>query len=649
MEQLGPRKYLASPNFAWAVAILSSTLAAWAWFGRPSGNDVDAPSRSSPVVDASSEQSADAKPAARETIWTLEDGMYDSPTFGEPIDLKYLTPGVEGIVAVRPADILRHPEGPKLLDPLVTGATADWARRYLPQLSGTTLGNIEQVIVGSSADMTRLSVIVRASVSITPDDLRRSWGEPVEAIESPNGDRYLDKGGWSGWLPPEGRGQILVITLTKRMPEVMARASSELPANVAKLLAHSDRERLFTFVGSPRFFLHASGLFVWPPSNIEKPLVWFFTGTETDSFGPDAESLSAVSKALNNAPAIMASGHLAGDQSFFELRISQPDAGPDGLELAQLFRERLDQFDRRANRWLFDRDISPAARDILLVYPDMLRELRKHTRVGVADGQIVLRSYLPAKAAHNLLLGAGLCLHQPLRGTQPDRSTIMAKLDRKTTLAFDRNTLEIAMKLLSEDLGFPITIRGADLQLEGITKNQSFGIHEVDKPAREVFQKILRLANPEGKLVYIIKSALNGRDEEMFITTRAAVKKKREELPPEFAGIFALLDQKTTLVFDREGFNNSLKRLADTSGIPITIRREDLQLEGITSGISIPMQEVDRPAREILLKILSRANPDGKIVYVIKRKADGGEEIVITTRAAVVKNGEKLPLEYDTK
>ena len=39
--------------------------------------------------------------------------------------------------------------------------------------------------------------------------------------------------------------------------------------------------------------------------------------------------------------------------------------------------------------------------------------------------------------------------------------------------------------------------------------------------------------------------------------------------------------------------------------------------------------------------ILAKANPDGKLVYVI-RKTDAGERIEITTRAAVEKRGDTL-------
>ena len=111
--------------------------------------------------------------------------------------------------------------------------------------------------------------------------------------------------------------------------------------------------------------------------------------------------------------------------------------------------------------------------------------------------------------------------------------TAAQKLQKKTSLSFPRNTLEVSMQLLAEDLQVPITIRGGDLQLEGITKNQSFGLDLRDKPATEILQTIMKQANPDGKLVYIIKPTADSKGEEIFITTRAAVAKNKETLPPE--------------------------------------------------------------------------------------------------------------------
>jgi hypothetical protein len=93
--------------------------------------------------------------------------------------------------------------------------------------------------------------------------------------------------------------------------------------------------------------------------------------------------------------------------------------------------------------------------------------------------------------------------------------------------------LETSLALLQEEIGAKIVIVGGDLQLEGITKNQSFGIDEKDKPAFEVLKGVLLKANPLGKLVYVIVK--EGNEESLKITTRAAAEKRKETIPPELA------------------------------------------------------------------------------------------------------------------
>jgi hypothetical protein len=76
--------------------------------------------------------------------------------------------------------------------------------------------------------------------------------------------------------------------------------------------------------------------------------------------------------------------------------------------------------------------------------------------------------------------------------------------------------------------------------------------------------------------------------------------------------------------------------------LPMAIAGGDLQLEGITQNQSFALAERERPAEAILRVILAKADPDGRLIYVV-RKIDGVESIVITTREAARKRGETPP------
>ena len=73
---------------------------------------------------------------------------------------------------------------------------------------------------------------------------------------------------------------------------------------------------------------------------------------------------------------------------------------------------------------------------------------------------------------------------------------------------------------------------GHALELEGITKNQSFGLDEQNQTADAILRTILARSNPDGKLVYVVRN--KGGAESIEITTRAAAAKRGDVLPPGF-------------------------------------------------------------------------------------------------------------------
>jgi hypothetical protein len=151
-----------------------------------------------------------------------------------------------------------------------------------------------------------------------------------------------------------------------------------------------------------------------------------------------------------------------------------------------------------------------------------------------------MRAYLPSSAAHNLIMGAELTLletagtaRQTADATAPS-AALAETLRKKISLSFPRDALDQVMDVLAGELGVEIIILGADLQLEGITRNQSLNdVDERDQPADTILRKLLKLANPDGKLVFVIRPNESGQ-QAIFITTRQAAAKRGDELPAGF-------------------------------------------------------------------------------------------------------------------
>jgi len=183
----------------------------------------------------------------------------------------------------------------------------------------------------------------------------------------------------------------------------------------------------------------------------------------------------------------------------------------------------------------------------------MLRALARYSRAGQEGRQSLVRCYLPARAGHNLLMAGELLLTQPpddagqATADGPVRpKSLEERLATVTSLSFTKETLQRAVELLAEDIGAPIEINGADLQLEGITKNQSFGLDLKSRPASEILVEVLRRANPDRaatgpadprqKLVFVIQPGDSAGPGRIIVTTRTAAEKRGDRLAAPFLG-----------------------------------------------------------------------------------------------------------------
>ncbi len=449
-----------------------------------------------------------------ETLWA-------SPTLGKPLDMSFLPSGAQLILAIRPADLLNSPEGPKILASL--GPAGSRARSHLQQTLGVNLADVEQLMIGFVPDDSlrpQANYVARLREAVPRDVLLDAWGKPT--VGSHAEKEFFHRDG-RGYYLPEGKSQRVIVigpvVMLKQMLELDGQPL--LRSGIEDLLRHSDDQRQFNLIFTPSYLLTDGRSLL--------------TGHLDRLHGPLREFLD------DSIQGVLLSAHV-GDELYIELRAVAPiDRKP--VALMDLLKSRWEQIPDRIESHVAALLPQPHGRLVIHRFPRMLQLARDYTRSGVDDGQVVLATYLPATAAHNLLMGAELTLLESsgVRQTtvqatsQPATPiTVAEALAKKISLSFPRESLDRAVDVLSRELGVPITIVGGDLQLEGITKNQSLNdVNERDQPASDVLRRILKLANPDGKLVYQIKPDAAGL-ETISITTRAAVKKRGEPLPPGF-------------------------------------------------------------------------------------------------------------------
>lgn len=453
--------------------------------------------------------------------------LWASPTSGAPLELKYVGLGAQAALVLRPAALLADAEGAKIIKSL--GPAGHTFVQSVESAIGVPLADVEQLTIAlyPNGDLPpRASYVVRLKSEIPKSEiseatLAKNW-KNVSPSKTRDGKKLYAGEAYAYYLPAAEKGRVFAAGAVETIQEVAELDGKEptLVVPFVKLLRSGDNDRHVTFVCEPRLlFGDGRKLFDGASEKLREPLSRFL--------GDDTQAASV-------------SLHLADDRLFLELRaIGRLEAKPD--RLAQSLQARVANLPKQIDDFLLDTDVTRHSKKLLNRFPQMLRELVAFLRADADHDEAILRCYLPAVAAHNFARAAELALHEgsgavtPVAHTaptDPSAATLAARLDKKITLAFPRDTLERSIELWAAESGVKAVILGSDLQLDGITKNQSFGLDEMDQPALAVLRQILKKASPDGKLIYVIKPEQAGGPEVVFITTLTAAIKRGDKLPP---------------------------------------------------------------------------------------------------------------------
>jgi hypothetical protein len=457
-----------------------------------------------------------------------------SPTEGQPLDLSYLSPGAQMIVSLRPAALLKNAEGEKVVAAL--GPAGQQAIETVERTTSVPLAGMDRLVIGfqmTGESQWLATYVVHALEPITRESILAKQSGATEQEYA--GKKFWLAGGAAYYFPSEAN-KVLVVAPPEAMQDVIDLAGHTPPLrrDIERLIDHTDRDRQVTIVLAPNsLFGEGQSIFAGQMSRLRGPLFWFL-----------GDELSGAALSLN------------WDDNFFMELIATPKLETPPESASRIFAERVSQIPGKLEEYVVSLSAQPYSRMVVSRFPEMLRKLAAYTRSDFAKDYAMLRCYLPAVAGHNLLLAAELTLSEsptatpapvaaapPVAPTTNAAAGVQQRLAKVTSLKFARDTLESALDQLSQDIGAPIVIRGADLQADGITKNQSFGIDLANKPAEQILVEILRLANPDKtatgpndkrqKLVYVIETKPD-KTEQIVVTTRAKAAERRSELPAAF-------------------------------------------------------------------------------------------------------------------
>jgi hypothetical protein len=387
---------------------------------------------------------------------------------------------------------------------------------------GIELAQIRRLIVAFYAvdvdHRPQACYVVQTDGPIDPASMLSRWGDAKSAThkEIP----YYWAGGTAYYLPQSAGGRVLVVATVEQIRGLIESgpAPPNLGVPLAALVQSSDAARQCILIAEPQFlFGDGRRVFDGAGEQLRDPLDRFL--------GDDVR-------------AMLVSFHLD-DALYGELRLYGKSAGEVDVHG---YHEKMRRLPGEIERWLSTLSISSYSRLLLGRFPAMLRQFAENVRAGTEDRQAVFNVYLPSKAAHNLTVATELALQEatgagstgkpsPADADPQSPKSVAQRLQQSITLTFPKDSLEMALKMVGDEVGVKFVILGSDLQLKGITKNQQFGLDEQNQPAEKVLRKILTLSRPDGELVYIIKPEKPGGEEIVFVTTRTAASARGEKLP----------------------------------------------------------------------------------------------------------------------
>jgi hypothetical protein len=449
------------------------------------------------------------------------DALWESPTHGPPPNLAYLPAGSQLVLTTRLAEALATGEGRRFLEAL--GPDMQKAVEEASALAGVGPEGIARLTVAWQADEAGRPVVgyvLEADAPLDRTRLKTAWGQTAPRKV---GEETMQIGKAAAFcLPVSGGGRLLVVAPEAILSRTLESGGMPLfTPDMEEFVGSLDGDQHVVLFGSPDFLAaDGRGLMTGPLARLADPLTEILD-----------ESVRAAAVAIH-----------FGTTFYFELAAYPTDRSAAG-GLARRLAETVAALPARIETAVASLDPAPYGRTVVLRLPSMIRVVEAYLR-HAAEGRLArVNCHLPSQAGHNLALAAEIALQQAGRTVAavaaagpkaggPVAETAAAKLQKTISLAFAKNTLEASIQMLSEEIGLPMEILGADLQLEGITKNQSFGLDEREKTADSILRTILAKANPDGKLVYVLRN----RDgvESLEVTTRAAVEKRKDTLPEGF-------------------------------------------------------------------------------------------------------------------
>ena len=544
--------------------------------------------RSLPPIAARTAEEVEASiPAVVQTL-VPDDGstIWETPTLGGPIDLDYLPPAPKIILHSNTKRLLANSEGQLLLqsmgEPFATLAAS------FENSIGLPIADVDQLLVSyHQTEQPQYQWFAVVTCSQSRDQLKAAWGDltiaksldgkPIYEAETGLGYFFVD----DQPIPTdEAESSGETESSDAAEPSEVAGLDTEaVESQVDQPPADSVNQPVKFLVGQIEVVRSVVNLgFGYPVAGSIKNLqrlsdgqrhlsLMFLRPSLFNDRGQNwmGENLSTFNRQLSELiPDEVQGGMLsfhADGGDYFEVTLDRRvDISAEELETR--IQNGID--DRLQSLITLTQRIPPneywqALQDR---FAGMLLSLTDGFRWSSQGKQLVGNVWLPPMAAHNLIAASELVAAFQRTAVDPDADQqavpqtlaelLQAKRDLDIANPPDLNVLmadleqEINGDYSSLPFKWRIVLLGADLEKDGITKNQRPGPLKLDqKSFAEVLTSIVVSANPDKniagpadpncKLIWVVAADPDNPDQQaILITTRAAAKIKSYELPDPF-------------------------------------------------------------------------------------------------------------------
>ncbi len=454
-------------------------------------------------------------------------------TNGAPFDLTFVPDTSQLIVSFRPASLHASDEGRLILQSL--GPAFARLTQQLENQFGIELKNVEHIVSAAATRSDGSASWVSDIYALNSEAVPDPWNANGQATE---GGRLITTGD-SVVFRPTGQDNRAIIGSAIAIEAIIGRtAEPVLRREFQTLHTASDSDAQFSILFAPNYILRDGRSLI--ASDYEA-----FPKIVDEFFGDGVQ-------------AALFTTHVDQQQTFAELNIAATVEASRSLPVQ--LPTKLNRLGELIENYIAGLDqLNPYWRSLALRYDNMAQLLTQQTRMGVEGKRLVVNASLPPKAAHNLLLATELAIvagrgqlssKEPVA---PKIATLQELFTQRMSLNIPQQSLEFSIRDLTTEVNesfkglefpFQVDIVGADLELEGITRNQQIRDFKVDnRPINEVLTALILKANPtanaaantsDQKLVWVVKPSSEMNKPVVLITTRKAAETKGYALPEVF-------------------------------------------------------------------------------------------------------------------